>query len=189
MKNMFRLLSMAPRFRTKFISHPEYSTCLPLILRALSTEVPSRRQITEGTVVDVEDIPREKLIFSFSKSSGPGGQNVNKLNTKVEIRFNVREAFWLPGIIKDKIISQQKNKLSKNGDLIVYSQSSRSQLFNERDALSKIIAIINKATHVDNPTPPEKKLRIEEIQTLAKERRMITKKMRKIRNENKHEYV
>jgi peptidyl-tRNA hydrolase ICT1 len=66
-----------------------------------------------------------RLDFNFARSSGPGGQNVNKVNTKAEIRFNVRQADWLSREVKDRLLDYQSNKVSKDGDLIVSSQEHR----------------------------------------------------------------
>lgn len=66
-----------------------------------------------------------RLEFSYSRSSGPGGQNVNKLNTKAEIRFNVPTADWLEPEIRDRLMQYQSNKISNEGDLIVTSQEHR----------------------------------------------------------------
>ena len=70
-------------------------------------------------------IPPDKIELKYSRSSGPGGQNVNKLNTKVEIRFNVKEADWLPSEVRDRIAQYNPNKISKEGDIIVTSQEHR----------------------------------------------------------------
>jgi protein subunit release factor B len=71
------------------------------------------------------EIPQDKLEFSYARSSGPGGQNVNKVNSKVEIRFNIKEANWIPEDIRNRLISQQSNKINNDGELIVTSQEHR----------------------------------------------------------------
>ena len=61
-------------------------------------------------------IPLDKIDFSFARSSGPGGQNVNKLNTKAEIRFNIQLADWIPNEVKQRLIQYQSNKINKDGE-------------------------------------------------------------------------
>lgn len=67
-----------------------------------------------------------RLEFGYSRSSGPGGQNVNKLNTKAEVRFNIPSADWLSADIRDRLQQYYPNKITKDGDLIVTSQEHRS---------------------------------------------------------------
>lgn len=71
------------------------------------------------------EVPLEKIEIKACRSSGPGGQNVNKVNTKVEIRFNVREADWIPDEVKQRLVQYYPTKISKDGDLIVTSQEDR----------------------------------------------------------------
>lgn len=86
-------------------------------LRCLSTPRPR----------DIE-IPLDKIDLRYSRSSGPGGQNVNKLNTKVDIRFHVASADWLPQAVRDRIVLYNPQRINKEGDLIVTSQESRYAL-------------------------------------------------------------
>ena len=71
------------------------------------------------------EIPLDKIEMKACRSSGPGGQNVNKLNTKVEIRFNINEADWIPSEVKGRLAQYHPTKISKEGDLIVTSQEHR----------------------------------------------------------------
>jgi peptidyl-tRNA hydrolase ICT1 len=70
-------------------------------------------------------VPLDKIDFSYARSSGPGGQNVNKVNTKAEIRFNVASSDWIPDDVKRRLVEYQSNKISKEGDLIITSQEHR----------------------------------------------------------------
>lgn len=70
-------------------------------------------------------IPLDAINLSFTRSSGAGGQNVNKVNTKVEIRFHVDSASWIPADWKDRLKQQQGNKINKEGELVVSSQEHR----------------------------------------------------------------
>ncbi|KAM4691337.1 cerebellar degeneration-related protein 2-like [Rhinophrynus dorsalis] len=88
----------------------------------------------------------ERLNISYSKSSGPGGQNVNKVNTKAEVRFHLSSADWIPEDIRQKISVQCKNRINRNGELIVVSETSRYQMRNLADCLQKIRGIISDAS-------------------------------------------
>lgn len=83
-------------------------------------------------------IPLDKVEFSYARSSGPGGQNVNKLNTKAEIRFHVMSADWIPYDVRQRLVQYQSNKISNDGDLIVTSQEHRTQAKNKEDCINKL---------------------------------------------------
>jgi len=73
----------------------------------------------------VVNIPIDKLDIQFARSSGAGGQNVNKLNTKAEIRFNVSTCDWLPEAVKGRLQELQTNRINKEGELVITSQEHR----------------------------------------------------------------
>lgn len=103
--------SFSLRFEKRIVLSSDISK---FALRCLSTPRPR----------DIE-IPLDKIDLRYSRSSGPGGQNVNKLNTKVDIRFNVASADWLPQAVRDRITIYNPSKINKEGDIIVTSQESR----------------------------------------------------------------
>jgi hypothetical protein len=83
--------------------------------------------ITAGAPeVTVDMIPRAKLDTSFSRSGGAGGQNVNKLNTKAEVRFHVPSADWLDDHTKQRLMLMSAGQVTKDGDLIIVSQRHRT---------------------------------------------------------------
>ena len=84
-------------------------------------------------------------LFSASRSRGPGGQNVNKVNTKVELRFQPSSSQLLTADEKELLIRKLKKKLTENGFLIVTSQSERSQFKNKQAAAYKFYRILNRA--------------------------------------------
>ena len=90
-------------------------------------------------------IPLDRIDFSYARSSGPGGQNVNKLNTKAEIRFHVNSADWLPVAVRSRLQQYQSNKISKDGELIITSQEHRTQAKNKDDCLDKLKEMIAEA--------------------------------------------
>ncbi|CAJ0755117.1 18627_t:CDS:2 [Entrophospora sp. SA101] len=78
------------------------------------------------------------LEISFARSSGPGGQNVNKLNTKVDIRINLDKAYWIPEYARNKIKIQESNHINKKGELVLVSQLTRTQSRNIEDCIDKL---------------------------------------------------
>jgi ribosome-associated protein len=86
-----------------------------------------------------------EFIFSASRSSGPGGQNVNKVSSKVELRFNILLTSILTQEEKDKIFIKLKNKINKESEIILVSQSERTQLMNKIAVIEKFYDLVSKA--------------------------------------------
>ncbi|XP_002722994.2 large ribosomal subunit protein mL62 [Oryctolagus cuniculus] len=100
------------------------------------------------------DIPLDRLTISYCRSSGPGGQHVNKVNSKAEVRFHLATADWIAEPVRGKIAVTHKNKINRCGELIVTSESSRYQFRNLADCLRKIRALITEASQT--PEEPSK---------------------------------
>ena len=86
-----------------------------------------------------------EFIFSTSRSGGPGGQNVNKVSTKVELRFNLRLTSAFTEKEKELIITRLKNKINKESEIILVSQSERTQLMNKELVTDKFYDLVSKA--------------------------------------------
>ena len=117
-------------------------------------------------------IPEAELQWSFVRSGGPGGQNVNKVASKAVLRWNVLASDSLPEGIKAGFRVQQRNRLTADGDLIVTSQRFRDQERNKEDCLAKLRHMILQATLVSKPRKASKPTRA------ARERRLQTKRRR-----------
>nr|SVE76776.1 EOG090X0JCO [Daphnia longispina] len=87
-------------------------------------------------------IPMDKIQISYVRSSGPGGQNVNCVSTKAEIRFHLASAEWIPEPVRTKLAERMKNQLSKEGFFIIKSDRTRSQQLNLADTLDKLRDLI-----------------------------------------------
>lgn len=96
------------------------------------------------TSVYIPDLSDE-FQFLTSRSSGPGGQNVNKVNSKVELRFDIQNSTLLSEDQKEILAVKLASKISSEGILSVVSQRDRSQLANKEDAISKFYLMISKA--------------------------------------------
>ncbi|XP_020495797.2 peptidyl-tRNA hydrolase ICT1, mitochondrial [Labrus bergylta] len=129
---------------------------------------------TRGTDITQEDqvhVPVDRLTVSYSRSSGPGGQHVNKVSTKAEIRFHLLTAEWIPEEVRRKIFEKNKNRINKAGELLVTSELSRSQQRNLTDCIQKISAIIAEASEKPHePTAEDIALRAARLQKRDKER-------------------
>jgi len=89
-----------------------------------------------------------EFIYSTSRSSGPGGQNVNKVSSKVELRYNLLLTSILTQEEKEMIFVKLKNKINKENEIILVSQSERSQLMNKIAVTEKFYDLISKALTV-----------------------------------------
>nr|XP_057917971.1 peptidyl-tRNA hydrolase ICT1, mitochondrial [Doryrhamphus excisus] len=138
------------------IPQPLKQGCSRINLLNIATQ-PNVGYGTRGT--DNEDtqvhIPLDRLTVSYSRSSGPGGQHVNKVNTKAEIRFSVLAADWIPQDVRQKILEKNRNRINKAGELLVTSELSRSQQRNVSDCLQKISAIIAEASEKPHEATPD----------------------------------
>lgn len=85
-----------------------------------------------------------ELVFKATRSQGPGGQNVNKVNTRIELRFNIASSLALTNREKELLTRFFGIRISESGELILVSQSSRSQLANKEDAVKRFFQLVGK---------------------------------------------
>jgi ribosome-associated protein len=83
-------------------------------------------------------IPHDEFRFSFARSSGPGGQNVNKLNTKAVLRWPIASSPSLPDDVRQRFVAQFRSRITSDGDLVLASQQFREQNRNVADCLEKL---------------------------------------------------
>ncbi len=94
-------------------------------------------------VVDSQiQIPLSDLRLTFSRSSGPGGQNVNKVNSKVTLHWNVVSSPYLPDDVRQRFLVRYRSRISADGEIVLYSQNHRDQLRNRLDCLEKLRQLI-----------------------------------------------
>ncbi|XP_063281490.1 large ribosomal subunit protein mL62 [Pelobates fuscus] len=128
-------------------------------------------RLQKETNQEKPDIPVDRLNISYSKSSGPGGQNVNRVNTKAEVRFHLASADWISEDVRQKISVQHKNRINRNGEFIVVSEVSRYQMRNLADCLEKIRDIISDASKKPKPlTTEDVELRRMRVELMNRER-------------------
>ncbi|KAG9445411.1 hypothetical protein H6P81_016751 [Aristolochia fimbriata] len=124
----------------------------------------------------VPKITLNHVTVNFARSGGPGGQNVNKVNTKVDMRFNVKNAHWLGDRIRERILQLEKNRINKDGEIVISSTKTRTQKGNIEDALSKLQAIIDAASYVPPPPSEEQKKKIAKLAAIGEQKRLQSKK-------------
>jgi ribosome-associated protein len=96
----------------------------------------------------------EEMSFSTSRSSGPGGQHVNKVNTKVELRFHVGNSMQLTDTEKKRIRMKLINRINNDDELIVLSQRERSMLQNKQAVIEKFYQLLSLALKPVKPRRP-----------------------------------
>nr|XP_006818448.1 PREDICTED: peptidyl-tRNA hydrolase ICT1, mitochondrial-like [Saccoglossus kowalevskii] len=132
---------------------------------------------------------KHKLTISYSRSSGPGGQNVNKVNSKVDVRFNVQSAEWIPQNLRNKILEKFKTKINAKGELIVTSDSTRAQIRNLRDCMQKIRDIIEEANKKPKPLSDKDRATIRMRAERYHRERLRLKKIHSVKKDDRHVYL
>ena len=132
-------------------------------------------KINEKTV-----IPEDELIYKAYRSGGPGGQNVNKVNTRVTVLFDVANTDSLTGEQKQRILSHLATRTSKDGVLRVVSQKHRTQKANRVAATERLVELLKESLEVK---PVRKKTKVpyrkKQLRLENKKRRSIVKGLRK----------
>jgi ribosome-associated protein len=108
-------------------------------------------RITKSIAIDEREIEE-----SFVRASGPGGQNVNKLATAVELRFDVRHSPTLPDDVRARLEQLAGRRLTQAGVLCITAQRHRTQESNRRDALHRLVELIRRAAVPPVPRRPTK---------------------------------
>lgn len=125
------------------------------------------------------ELDEREIQEDFVRASGPGGQNVNKVSTAVQLRFDVARSPSLPEPVRARLIALAGRRLTQDGILILSAERYRSQRRNRDDALERLLALIREACETDTPRRPTRPTLASRKRRLdSKQRRGETKKLR-----------
>jgi ribosome-associated protein len=123
-------------------------------------------------VTDQISIDEREVEETFVRASGPGGQNVNKVSSAVQLRFDVRHSPSLPGAVRARLERLAGTRLTRDGVLVLIAQRHRTQSDNRSDALDRLIELIRRAAIAPRPRRPTRPTKA------SRERRIEGKKRR-----------
>lgn len=130
-------------------------------------------------ITNTVSIPRPELHFRTARSGGKGGQNVNKVETKVELLFDVAHSPSIPDEERSRLVVRLQNRLDSEGVLRIVSQESRSQSKNKELAIERFVELMKQALK------ERKKRKATKVPKIVKEKRLMTKKHRSTVKQNR----
>jgi ribosome-associated protein len=128
-------------------------------------------------------IPKREVQLRFIQASGPGGQNVNKVATAVELRFDVGRSKALPEAVRRRLMAQAGRRLTQQGVLVIQARRYRSQERNRQDAIDRLVRLVRQAAVAPRTRRPTKATPASRQDRLESKRRRARLKQRRARVE------
>jgi ribosome-associated protein len=132
-------------------------------------------------IVEGLQIPEEDLVFITSRSGGPGGQNVNKVSSRVTLRYDLEASKALTADQRDRIRAKLASRITKDGILQVTSQRTRSQEMNRADVVDRFAELLRGALHTDKARIKTKATRASQEERLQGKKRKTQVKLSRSR--------
>jgi len=117
------------------------------------------------------ELDEKEISLSFIRASGPGGQNVNKVSTAVQLRFDIRHSPSLPYGVRQRLEQLAGRRVSADGVLVITAQRFSSQERNRRDAIARLVALVGEAAHPPKPRRATRPTRASRERRLESKRR------------------
>lgn len=115
-------------------------------------------------------IPDDELVERFVRSAGPGGQNVNKVATAVELRFDVARSPALPEAVRARLLARRDRRMTADGVLVIGAQRFRTQERNRQDARERLAAFVEAGLHAPKPRVATRPTRASKLRRLDAKR-------------------
>ncbi len=131
----------------------------------------------------IPHIPEEELQERFIRASGPGGQNVNKVATAVELRFDVARSPSLPEAVRARLLARRDRRMTVDGVLVITAQRFRTQERNRQDARERLAAFVETGLHAPKPRIATRPTRAAKQRRLEAKRRSGTIKRDRARRD------
>jgi ribosome-associated protein len=149
-----------------------------------STGQPTMPHYLVATPQTTLRIPTEEVTFTYARSSGPGGQNVNKVSSKAVLRWNVKRSTALTDEQRARLLTKLASRLTTDGDLVISSDRYRDQPRNRDDCVQKLKTTIAAALRVPKTRKPTKPSRAAKQRRLASKQQHAAKKQSRRRIAN-----